>query len=265
MLYYRKMEVISSRQNPTIKHVAKLLSSGKYRHKQNLAVVEGIHLAESVVHSCFSCKQVIVAESALKNREATQIMDRLSVAPTVIRDSLFAAMSDISAEVGILVVFELPVQDIGTTLDTDALLLEDVQDPGNVGAILRTAAAAGVKSVYLSNGCASAWSPKVLRAGMGAQFSVDIFEAADLEDVIKNSSVPVLATSLQASESLYQQQLRQPVAWLFGNEGQGVSSQLEALVSRKIIIPQADTTVESLNVAAAAAVCLFEQVRQRSV
>ncbi len=98
---------------------------------------------------------------------------------------------------------------------------------------------------------------------MGAQFSLEIFEAADLAGIIRTSEVPVLATSLQATESIYNQGLRQPTAWLFGNEGQGISVELESLVSKKVIIPQAGSAVESLNVAVATAICLYEQLRQR--
>lgn len=259
------MEIISSRQNPTVKHVVKLLTSAKYRHKQGLAAAEGIHLALSLQQSNHTLKQLIVAEGALQNPEVAQIINLAPDAKAVVKDSLFVAMSDVSAEVGVIAVFDTPAYQLSRALSTDAVLLDDVQDPGNLGAILRTAAAAGVGEVYLSSGCASAWSPKALRAGMGAQFDLQIHETILLGDLIKTSAVEVMATSLQGSESLYQQNLRTPAAWLFGNEGQGVSEELLQLVNKKIIIPQYSDSVESLNVAAAAAVCLYEQLRQRAV
>lgn len=257
------MEVISSRQNPNFKHVAKLLSSAKYRKEHGLAAAEGIHLAVSLLQSELVIKQLVVAESALQNPEIISLVSTAH-SSVVIKDSLFSAISDISASTGAITVFDIPTAQPPKVLSADAILLEDIQDPGNVGAILRTAAAAGVGQVYLSPGCALAWSPKVLRAGMGAQFGLQIYEAANLADVIKASTVNVLATSLQGVESLYSQDLRTPNAWLFGNEGQGVSAELQSLVSKKVIIPQANTAVESLNVAAAAAVCLYEQLRQRA-
>lgn len=261
----KSMEIISSRHNPTLKHVAKLLSARKYRQKQLQAVVEGVHLVESVVASSYALQQLIVAESSLANAEVEQLLKRSNRDALVVRDALFATISEVGVGAGILAVFQLPIPEVAPVLNGDAVVLEDVQDPGNVGAILRTAAAAGVHKAYLSNGCASVWAPKVLRAGMGAQFSLEIFEAVDLVDCVASSRVTTIATSLQAKESLYEQDLHQPVAWLFGNEGQGLSLQLEKQVSKTITIPQADNTVESLNVAAAAAVCLFEQRRQRLV
>jgi RNA methyltransferase, TrmH family len=144
------------------------------------------------------------------------------------------------------------------------LLLDGLQDPGNLGSILRSAAAAGIVRVYCGPGTVFAWSPKVLRAGMGAHFLLSIIEDADLAAVIRAARAPVLATSSHATQSLYEQDLRKPVVWLFGNEGQGVSPALLSLASETIAIPQAQG-IESLNVAASAAICFFEQVRQRSM
>src|SRR5690606_9392723 len=127
------------------------------------------------------------------------------------------------------------------------------------------AAAAGVKAIMLSPGCASPWSPKALRAGMGAQFSLVIHEAVDLATAMRDAQIPTLATTLATdASSLYSTDLRRPVAWLFGSEGQGVSESLAQSTTNRILIPQADSSVEPLNVAAAAAVCLYEQYRQNN-
>ena len=144
------------------------------------------------------------------------------------------------------------------------MLLEAVQDPGNLGTILRTTAASGVTDVFLSPECASPWSPKALRAGMGAQFGLTIYEQVNLSEYITNSNVPVYATTLSDDNvSLYDLDLKPASAWLIGNEGQGVSPELATAATKRVRIPQADTPVESLNVAAATAVCLYEQLRQR--
>src|SRR5690606_2680245 len=141
--------------------------------------------------------------------------------------------------------------------------LEDIQDPGNMGTILRTAAAVGIQRVLLSPGCASPWSPKALRAGMGAQFSVSIYEETDLFRALQNSTLPVLATVLEPdAASLYDTDLTKPAVWLFGNEGQGISEQLARCATQHIYIPQAATAVQCINVSAAAAICLYEQYRQ---
>jgi len=140
------------------------------------------------------------------------------------------------------------------------VLLEDIQDPGNLGALLRTAAAAGVEQAYLSTACADAWSPKALRGGQGAHFRLGVQERADLVAVARR--FPVHAAVLGARESLFDLDLRGTAGFAFGNEGAGLSEALRAC-TRPFSIPMSGQ-VESLNVAAAAAVCLFERVRQRS-
>ncbi len=145
----------------------------------------------------------------------------------------------------------------------DCLLLEEIQDAGNLGSILRTAAAAGVREVHLSRGSAFAWSPRVLRAGQGAHFSLAIREGAALAEVAAAFRGSVVATAPDAPESLFALDLRPPVAWIFGNEGAGISPALAAQATHRAHIPMPGGA-ESLNVAAAAAVCLFEAVRQRS-
>ena len=143
------------------------------------------------------------------------------------------------------------------------MVLERIQDPGNIGTILRSAAAAGVGQVVLSADCADTWSPKVLRAGMGAHFALRLFVEPDLAAWRERCHVPLLVTALRRnSVSLYDYDLRAPAAWLFGNEGAGVSGTMLAAASRLVHIPMAAQT-ESLNVAMAATVCLFEQMRQR--
>jgi TrmH family RNA methyltransferase len=141
------------------------------------------------------------------------------------------------------------------------LALEDIQDPGNVGTLLRSAAAAGAGHVLLSQRCAFAWSPKVLRAAMGAHFVLDIFENVDLAALVAGAKVATLATSGYATQRLYDVDLRQPVAWLFGHEGQGVADDLLSMATHQVVIPHLGQ-IESLNVAACAAVCFFEQLRQ---
>ena len=142
-------------------------------------------------------------------------------------------------------------------------MLEDVQDPGNLGSILRSAAAAGVTEIYLSTGCVHAWSPRVLRAGMGAHFALQIHEGVDLAGLVANYPGKVFAAVRDAARSLYSVDLRGEVALLFGNEGAGLSAGLREAAQSQISIPMPGKA-ESLNVAAAAAVCLFERVRQRA-
>ncbi len=261
-------QVISSAQNPRIKQLRKLLTSTSYRYKQGLAVGEGVHIVRSFLQLGNLPDLVVYAESATTDQEVATLInqiDTIGVDELVVKDSLFESISDVHASVGILMVFAIPTAGSVPTLTGDAILLEAVQDPGNLGTIVRTAAAAGVEDVYLSAGSASPWSPKALRAGMGAQFSLNIYESVDLVGLALRAKIPVLATDLSGAGSLYATDLTAEVAWAFGNEGQGITNQLRDACSQTVLIPQAETAVESLNVAASVAICLFEQRRQRSI
>ncbi len=258
--------VITSAHNETVKQIKRLVSSAKARREEQLAVAEGAHLVQSFLHTTNVPHLYICAESALERAEVAALAVRLdgaSVRRVVVADSLYESMSAIHASVGISLVFTPPDVSGDEVLTDTAVLLDEVQDPGNLGTILRVAAAAGVKHIWLSDGCASAWSPKALRAGMGAQFGLMIHEDVDLVALVDQAAVPVLVTTLSPkSESLYAIDLTHPVAWIVGNEGQGVRQELIEKATIHVSIPQADTPVESLNVAAATAVCLYEQFRQ---
>ncbi len=259
--------IISSTQNPSVKHLRKLWSSASYRRARQQTLAHGTHLTQSYLVSGQSPASYIVAESALQNQEIqslVQQLDALKVSQAILTDSLYESLSDVHARVGISLVVSIPVYD-ATQLTGDSILLDDIQDPGNIGTILRTAAAAGSTSIYCSQGCTSLWSPKALRAGMGAQFSLALYEQCDLERLVSTSNIATYVTSLtEPSVSLYDLDLTHQSVWIFGNEGQGTSPRLQQLATQRVTIPQAATAVESLNVAASAAVCLFEQYRQRA-
>jgi TrmH family RNA methyltransferase len=144
----------------------------------------------------------------------------------------------------------------------DAVLLDGIQDPGNLGSILRSAAAAGFRQVLLSSDCARAWSPKTLRAAMGAHFSLDIHESGELADFLSRYRGQSIVTAPEAAVDLFTARLGRQIAWIFGSEGQGVRPALSALAGDRVRIPMPGGA-ESLNVGAAAAGCLFETVRRR--
>ena len=208
-----------------------------------------------------------ISESANAMPEVAAIVARCeadSVQSILLPDALYNTISQVDNGVGILFLIEVPQVQAPLKLVHDAVLLDQLQDPGNLGSILRSAAAAGIQEVYCSAGTALAWSPRVLRAGMGAHFVLNIFESVDLVALLQASTLPVLATSSHTTQTIYDVDLKQPLAWLFGNEGQGVSEDLLKGASKLVAIPHRGE-MESLNVAASVAVCLFEQVRQRSV
>ncbi|MGH7217997.1 MAG: TrmH family RNA methyltransferase [Candidatus Microsaccharimonas sp.] len=261
------MERITSAHNQLFKRFKQLATQAKARRADGQTIFEGVHVCESYLNSGQQPRYCIVSDSAQQDPEVTKLIFRLDDHTPIVNlaDSLFHSMSSVEQGVGVAFVVAIPEPIDTPALAGDALLIDAVQDPGNLGALLRTAAAAGVKDVYLSEGSASAWAPKTIRAGMGAHMGMNIYERVQLNELVKSASVPVRATSLQATESLYQKDLTVPTAWIMGNEGAGVSDELIALCGDNAVsIPQ-DEAVESLNVAAAAAVCLFEQRRQRLV
>lgn len=259
------MKQVSSSQNPPYKNFKALMTSAKERREQHKAVIEGIHLADSYIQTGALPAMCVVGHSAQENHEVAAIIahcEGRDVHVLVISDHHFRAVSGLENGISVALIIDQPVVSMPAALDQSALLIDGVQDPGNFGTILRTAASAGITSVYCSSETAGAWSPKTLRAGMGAHFALNIYENVDLAEVVEASNVPIYATTLQAQKSIYEVDLSQPAAWIVGNEGRGVSASLLSLSVEQVIIPQ-NTEVESLNVAAATAVCLFEQRRQQ--
>lgn len=258
------MKTITSRDNAQYKELKHLATSAQARKKAGRTLLDGVHLAQAWLELRGLPEQCIVAESALNHPEVADIVAQVQQAHghiLVLPDALYQALSQVEHGVGVLFLVETPHKAQPASLAVNAVLLDNVQDPGNVGSILRSAAAAGIKQVFCSAGSAFCWSPKVLRAAMGAHFVLDIFENVDLPALVAGAGIPVLATSGYATQTLYQLDLKRPVAWIFGHEGQGVSDALLTAASQTVVIPHLGK-VESLNVAACAAVCFFEQVRQ---
>lgn len=277
---------IQSRDNAQYKQLRQWASSAQARRKSGMTLLDGVHLCEAWLQHRGVPDLCVVAESALSHPEVAALVAQCesnansnaksnsntnsyagAAECVLLPDALFKPLGQVEHGVGIL--FAVKVPDAASSghaspsLQSAALLLDSVQDPGNLGTILRTAAAAGIQEIYCGPGTAAAWSPKVLRAGMGAHFVLEITEDVDLVQLIQQASVPVYATQLDAAKTIYTADLRAPSAWLFGHEGQGVSEQLLALATERLTIPQ-NSQVESLNVAASVAICLFEQRRQQA-
>lgn len=251
--------ILVSRQNPRFKALRGLVDDPA-RH--GLALADGIHLVATCIERGVPLRQILASESGMRNPQVTGLVARAAnVELLCLSDTLFRDITGIAAPTGIAAVFAPPKVD-ATVLRADAVLLEAIQDAGNVGTILRSAAAAGIVDVLLGPGCAGAWTMKVLRAAQGAHFSLRIREQADLLAAVRKSTVMSVATVARDGLELYQLDLSGPVLWLFGNEGAGLSSSLQLAAGVAATIPLAAST-ESLNVAAAAAVCLFEARRQR--
>jgi len=258
---------IISRDNPRFKALKKLCQSGRERRKTRQIVLDGMHLVESLLASGQSPLEIVISDTGKSRSEISLFLESSEKFASVIclSDALFAELAPVETPSGILAIASMPEESGRIDVMGDAVLLDGVQDPGNVGSILRSAAAAGFRQVLLSEDCAQAWSPKVLRAGMGAHFLLRLHESVCLPEFLNEYRGISLATALgPGSVGLYDQALQGPVAWVFGSEGAGVSSDVMASVVRRVRIPMPGGS-ESLNVAAAAAVCMFETLRQRSI
>lgn len=259
------MKPISSRDNSQYKELKQLATSSQTRRKLGRTLLDGVHLCEAYLQHVGMPPLCVVGQGAMANPEVLSLIaqcDGGGAHCIVLPDALYLALSQVEHGISLLFVIDTPRTTMPAVLNTSAILLDNIQDPGNLGSILRSAAAAGITTVFCSPGTASSWSPKVLRAGMGAHFLLQIVENADLAELIRTATIPVLATSSHATRQLYDVDLAQPIAWLFGHEGQGVAAELMVLASQQIGIPH-QGPMESLNVAASAAVCFFEQVRQQ--
>jgi len=263
------MPVITSRQHPLIKQLIKLEKSSQHRKKSNLTLLDGIHLIQIYSSVLGRPEHLIVSQSYIDDTANKRFIsmlfgDALSKA-IIISNALLQEISPVKTPTGILALIAIPdlAHDVNNKKETFSVLLETIQDPGNLGSILRSAAAANARDIYLSPHCADAWSPKTLRAAMGAHFFLRIHENCDLQTIAAQFSGTVIATSIQASKNLFEISLAGSIAFVFGNEGAGLSTEIIKACDENISIPMPGKT-ESLNAAAAAAICFFEKVRQDS-
>lgn len=258
------MRQIASRDNPHFKSLKRLCQSGRERRKTGRIVLDGMHLIECYIQRFGLPEEIIVSESGRTRVEISRFLagDIQGSSVSLLNDALFNELASVETPSGIIAIGKQPCGQHGLDQQSDAVLLDGVQDPGNLGSILRSAAAAGFRQILLSVDCAHAWSPKVLRSAMGAHFELDVHERCDLADFLGSYQGLSVATELNAPYSLYSMRFPGAVAWVFGNEGQGIRPHVASAVRSRVVIPMPGK-VESLNVAAAAAVCLFETVRQR--
>ena len=255
------MKRILSAENPLLKTLRALAGDAGAVRRLGLVWLEGVHLVQSALQAGFRADPLVTTDEGLQVPEIAALVQATGEdSAVVLHRALFNWISTVEHGPQVGMLMERPKG--ARPLAGSAVVLDRIQDAGNVGTILRTAAAAGCGAVYLLRGTAGAWTPKVLRAGMGAHFHVPIFEDAPWDQVANIVPRPIYATAAVADVGLYELDLNQPVTWVFGNEGQGISEHLMAKCSAVVRIPQPGP-VESLNVAAAAAVCLFEGVRQR--
>lgn len=242
------MSVLRSRENPRVKRWARLARDAAFRRKENAALLEGPHLVQEALAAGLKPLAVVASESGLQRAEIRKL------ATIVVSDGLFRLIADADSPPGIAAEIAIPAQ---RRSNGSGIFLEGVQDPGNVGAIVRSAAAFGIAEVVLDRGCADPWSPRALRAGMGGHFRVALRLVADLAGELAGFGGRVVCASPRGGQALRAADLSGRLGWLFGGEGQGVSERLAREAELTISIPMR-AGAESLNVAASAAVCLYE-------
>lgn len=253
------MSVLTSKDNPKVRHWQKLGEDARYRRAKKRALLEGPHLLAAALDRGHKPLAVVATEEGMANAEISQLAGRSGVKPVLVSATVFRRIVDAENPPGIAAEIEIPVQ---KEQGGNAVFLEGIQDPANVGAIARSAAAFGVATFVLDRACADPWSPKALRAGMGGHFALRIRETSDLLEELASYPGTAVCTVPRGGMPLREAQLNGNVAWLFGAEGRGLSDRAMERAKLKVTIPMAGGT-DSLNVAAAAAICLYEFFQRR--
>jgi RNA methyltransferase, TrmH family len=249
---------ITARDNPLLQRLRRLAQDGNAYRRVGQVWLEGDHLCSALLARGGLPVQAVLSQSAWQ-QSALQRLAHAAPRVAVVADALFATVSTLPSPGAIGYLLDLPAAP-PLQAAAPSVVLDRVQDAGNVGSILRSAAAMGVHQVLALKGTAALWSPKVLRAGMGAHFVLRLLEGLEEADLAA-LQVPLVATSSHAGTQLPLATLPYPCAWVLGHEGQGVAPSLLARCALQVCIPQPGGE-ESLNVAAAAAVCLYESARQ---
>jgi TrmH family RNA methyltransferase len=250
---------ITSRDNPLLARVRKLASDPTTYRKLDSVWIEGEHLCAAFAHKGGCASQAVISEEAWAMpalRELASSAANVSVVPSALMAGLSTLESP--APIGFVVPWAGPGELIR---ERSSVVLDRLQDAGNVGNIMRSAAAFGFSQIIAIKGTAALWSPKVLRAAMGAHFGLHLVEAAD-EATLDALHLPMFGTSSHAERAIHEVHFPWPCAWVLGHEGQGVAKGIMQRCAQVLRIPQPGGE-ESLNVAAAAAICLYEAARKR--
>jgi RNA methyltransferase, TrmH family len=251
--------VLSSKDNPKVRHWRKLAQDSRYRRAQGRALIEGPHLLQAALHHGCKPLNVLTTETGAADSEIRNLLQQSAIRPVVLTEAVLRSIADAESPQGVAAEIEIPAP--GDKDGVPAVFLEGVQDPANVGAIVRTAAAFGVRRVVLDQACADPWSPKALRAGMGGHFALQLHETRDLLAELEAFPGTVLCTVVREGVGLSEAKLNGALAWVFGAEGAGLSEAVLNQADVKLTIPIAPKT-DSLNVAASAAICLYEAFRR---
>ena len=253
---------INSKDNQLIKLVAKLAKNAEFRHEQQKAVIYGRHLIEeALLANNLNC--VLISEDSLNNY--ADIIDNLNSKQIyVIKNTLFNKFDIADSHIDIVALINFSEANmLDDIYGKDCILLENIQDPGNLGAILRVARAGNIQNILLSKSCVDVYNPKVLRASQGMQFGLNIITDVDLIAFANKYNGNMIATNPRGESAIYQIDFTINTAMFFGNEGNGLTKELLECI-HNVRIPMLGNS-ESLNLAMSVTICVFEMVRQRCI
>lgn len=263
------MQKITSKENEFIKHIKKLKDK-KYRDQSNEYIIEGIKLIKEAIQEKAQIHQIVICEDCEKSGIISQEL-KYEIAKqecVYVPQNIFKTISEVSTPQGILAIVEknnIKNKDSEIDYNQDIIVaLDDIQDPGNLGTILRTVDSVGLNQILVSKGTADCYNPKVVRSTMGAIFRVKIIECENLEKTLKEvrkHKFKLVVTSLQTEKSLYDVKFDKKVI-VIGNEANGVEPNIQDMADEKIKIPMLGKT-ESLNASVATGIVLYEYVRQK--
>ena len=260
------MQVITSKDNELIKHIKKLKDK-KERDLSNEYIIEGIKLIQEAIQENAKIKQIIICDDCEKTESIPKdLMYEIAKQECIyVTNKVFDSITEVMNPQGILAMIEKQSKEIQIDDKQDIILaLDDIQDPGNLGTILRTADSIGLTQILVSKGTADCYNPKVVRSTMGAIFRVKIIECEDLVKTlkeIKKHKFEIVVSSLQTDNSIYDINYHKKVI-VIGNEANGVKKEIQDLADKKIKIPMLGKT-ESLNASVATGIILYEYVRQK--
>lgn len=260
------MQVITSKDNEFVKYVKKLKEK-KYRDQSQEFIIEGIKLVKEAIEEKANIKQIIICDNCEDSGIIPKdLMYEIAKYNCVyVTENILKTMSDVNAPQGIMAIIERNNNENNIDYNQDIIVvLDDMQDPGNLGTILRTVDSIGLNQILVSKGTADCYNPKVVRSTMGAIFRIKIIECADLEQTLKEiqkNNFKLVVSSLQTNNSLYDINFNKKVI-IIGNEAKGVEPQIQKMADEKIKIPMLGKT-ESLNASVATGIILYEYVRQK--
>jgi TrmH family RNA methyltransferase len=253
------MTALTSKDNPRVRHWRKLAEDPRYRRAQKRALIGGPHLLAAALEHGHKPLALLATEEGAADAEISRLIGQSGLRPVLLAEGVFRRIVDAENPPGVAA--EIAVLDATGQTAGHAIFLEGIQDPANIGAIMRSAAAFRVERIVLDRACADPWSPKALRAGMGGHFSLGIRVTDELGPQLEVFKGKLVCTVARGGMPIHEAALAGSLGWVFGGEGRGVSDEIVRRADLRVTIPMAAGT-ESLNVAAAVAICLYEVSRR---